>query len=113
MTSDSTDPRAGRDRASEPRDDIQEGRALASSAARSRSGAIWVAVVSALILLLLLIVFFIQNEAPVLVAFFGFEGSIALGLALLIAAVGGGIVVALVGAIRIIKLRASNRRSHK
>jgi uncharacterized integral membrane protein len=67
--------------------------------------------VCALILLVLLIVFFLQNETPVLVTFFGLEGSIALGLALLIAAVGGGLVVALVGAVRIIKLRAAARRS--
>lgn len=113
MTSDSTDHRARQDRTSERRDDVREERAHPSSTARSRSGAVWVAIVSALILLVLLIVFFLQNDAPVLVTFFGFQGSIALGLALLIAAVGGGIVVALVGAIRIIKLRAANRRSRK
>lgn len=81
------------------------------AAARSRSGAVWTAVVCALVLLVLLIVFFLQNEAPVLVTFFGLEGSIALGLALLIAAVGGGLVVALVGAVRIIRLRATARRA--
>ncbi len=112
MTSDSTDP-AGRDRPSESRGDVREGRTQSSSTSHSRSGAVWVAVISALILLVLLIVFFLQNDVPVLVTFFGFEGSIALGLALLIAAVGGGIVVALVGAIRIIKLRAATRKSRK
>jgi uncharacterized integral membrane protein len=79
----------------------------------TRAGAIWTAVVAALVLLVLLIVFFLQNDTPTLVTFFGFEGSIALGLALFIAAVGGGAIVALVGAVRIIQLRSATRRSRR
>ena len=79
----------------------------------TRAGAIWTAVIAALVLLVLLIVFFLQNDAPVLVTFFSLEGSIALGLALLIAAVGGGAVVALIGAVRIIQLRAAARRNRR
>ncbi|BBE21780.1 hypothetical protein MN0502_06630 [Arthrobacter sp. MN05-02] len=97
--------------ADEPQGRIPSG--AAKGERHTRAGAIWTAVIAAIVLLVLLIVFFLQNDTPVLVTFFGLEGSIALGLALLIAAVGGGAVVALVGAIRIIQLRAVARRNRR
>jgi uncharacterized integral membrane protein len=71
----------------------------------------WVAVVAALIVFVLLVVFFIQNQDLVLGSFLGFEGPVPLGLALFIAAVGGGALVAVVGGVRIIQLRAVARRA--
>jgi uncharacterized integral membrane protein len=44
------------------------------------------------------------------VKFFGLEGVVALGLALFIAAVAGGVLVAMAGAARIIQLRAADHR---
>lgn len=71
----------------------------------TRAGMVWVAVASALVVLVLLIVFILQNQVYVQVAFFGLQGSVPLGIALFIAAVGGGILVAIAGAARIIQLR--------
>jgi uncharacterized integral membrane protein len=71
---------------------------------------IWAAVASALVVLVLLIVFILQNQELVQVKFFGLQGAVALGIALFIAAVGGGVLVAMAGAARIIQLRAAEHR---
>jgi uncharacterized integral membrane protein len=76
----------------------------------TRAGMIWTAVASALVVLVLLIVFILQNQELVQVKFFGLEGAVALGIALFIAAVGGGVLVAMAGAARIIQLRAADHR---
>lgn len=76
----------------------------------TRAGMIWTSVIAALAVLVLLIVFILQNQDLVLVRFFGFEGVVSLGVALFIAAVGGGVLVAMAGAARIIQLRAAEHR---
>ncbi|MET1065260.1 MAG: lipopolysaccharide assembly protein LapA domain-containing protein [Arthrobacter sp.] len=77
----------------------------------TRAGMVWVTVACALVVLILLIVFILQNQEYVLVKFFGFEGSVPLGIALFIAAVGGGVLVAIAGAARIIQLRVAAHRA--
>lgn len=76
----------------------------------TRSGVVWVAVVVALLLLVLLIIFILQNQEPARVMFLGLEGTLPLGMAMFIASVAGGIVVAVAGAARIIQLRSNARR---
>ncbi|MGO4493409.1 lipopolysaccharide assembly protein LapA domain-containing protein [Arthrobacter sp. 2YAF22_2] len=76
----------------------------------TRAGMVWAAVASALVVLVLLIVFILQNQEYVQVKFFGLEGAVPLGIALFIAAVGGGILVAIAGAARIIQLRLATHR---
>jgi uncharacterized integral membrane protein len=76
----------------------------------TRAGMVWVAVASALVVLILLIAFILQNQDYVQVRFFGLQGSVALGVALFIAAVGGGVLVAIAGAARIIQLRLAAHR---
>jgi uncharacterized integral membrane protein len=76
----------------------------------TRAGMVWVAVASALVVLILLIVFILQNQDYVQVKFFGLQGAVALGIALFIAAVGGGVLVAIAGAARIIQLRLAAHR---
>lgn len=79
----------------------------------TRAGAVWTSVVAGLAVFVLLIVFFIQNQDQVRVRFLGLDGNVPLALALLIAAVGGGIIVALAGGIRILQLRVTARRSRR
>jgi len=76
----------------------------------TRAGMVWAAVATALAVMVLLIVFILQNQDYVKVRFFGLEGDVSLGIALFIAAVGGGILVAVAGAARIIQLRAAAHR---
>jgi uncharacterized integral membrane protein len=76
----------------------------------TRAGMVWAAVASALVVLILLIAFILQNQDSVLVKFFGLQGAVSLGIALFIAAVGGGVLVAIAGAARIIQLRLAAHR---
>jgi uncharacterized integral membrane protein len=79
----------------------------------TRASAVWVAVGAALLLLILLIVFMLQNSKKVEVHFLGADGTIPLGLALLMAAVGGGVVVAVAGIARVSQLRVGVRREKR
>lgn len=76
----------------------------------TRAGMVWAAVACALVVLILLIAFILQNQEYVQVKFFGLQGSVPLGIALFIAAVGGGVLVAIAGAARIIQLRLAAHR---
>jgi uncharacterized integral membrane protein len=67
----------------------------------------------ALVLLILLIVFILQNSSKVEVHFLGLSGTIPLGMALLIASVGGGVVVAIAGVARVTQLRMGAHRSRR
>lgn len=115
-------------RGAAPRPDAESGGAAAQRDARgtaprdeavtrgggvTRAGAAWTAVVAGLVLFILLIVFFIQNQDVVAVHFLGLTGPVPLGVALFIAAVAGGVVVAVTGAVRIIQLRSASRRARR
>lgn len=80
-----------------------------SRPAATRAGMAWAATIASLILLILLITFIIQNQNDMTIVFFGLEGTIASGIALLIAAVGGGVLVAVAGTARILQLRSGTR----
>ena len=79
----------------------------------TRAAMAWVATIVALVLLVLLIIFISQNQGPATVQFLGFQGEIGQGIALLIAAVAGGALVATAAGVRIRQLRARARKAHK
>jgi uncharacterized integral membrane protein len=72
---------------------------------RTRISGIWVAVIVAAIILILLLIFILQNPTEATVYYFGGAGSLPLGVALLLAAVGGALLVGLIGTARILQLR--------
>lgn len=74
---------------------------------------VWAATIIGLLVLALLITFIAQNQDQVTLRYFAYEGQVNLGLALFIAAVGGGLVVAIAGVARVIQLRASARKKRK
>lgn len=76
----------------------------------TRISAFWVALVVSLVVLVLLIVFILENGQDARVSYFGAHADLPLGVALLLGAVIGGLVVALAGAARILQLRARARR---
>jgi|GEM_PF-2481196 len=84
-----------------------------SASTVTRAGTVWVAVVVALILLVLLIIFILTNQVSVNIMFLGLESSLPLGVALLMAAVAGGLLVAAAGVARILQLRLKARRVRK
>ncbi|HEX3906724.1 MAG TPA: lipopolysaccharide assembly protein LapA domain-containing protein [Mycobacteriales bacterium] len=80
---------------------------------RTRASSVWVAVGVAVVFLILLIVFIAQNNRKVSIHFFTLSGRVSEALALLVAAVGGAIVVLLAGAARVIQLRVTTHRHNK
>jgi uncharacterized integral membrane protein len=80
---------------------------------RTRTGGIWVAVGCFAVILLLLLIFILQNNTDVSVSYLGMHGHLPLGVALLLAAVCGVLLVVLAGTARIGQLRATARRHRK
>jgi uncharacterized integral membrane protein len=79
----------------------------------TNAGRMWTAAAIATILLVLLIIFIAENSRRVTISFLGASGHIALGLAMLIAAVAGAAVTLLVGTARIMQLRREVRRHRR
>jgi uncharacterized integral membrane protein len=73
-------------------------------------GNAWVALLVAAFVLLLLLIFILQNSQRADVRFLGAHGHLPMGVALLLAAVFGVLLVALPGTVRIIQLRMLGRR---
>jgi lipopolysaccharide assembly protein A len=80
---------------------------------RTRVGGVWVASALFALVLLLLLIFILQNGAKVDIKFFGANGHLPLGVALLLAAVLGVLLVVLPGSARIIQLRRTARKHRK
>lgn len=72
---------------------------------RGRISAAWVGLIVAALVLVLLIVFIAQNLDRATVHFLGLSGRAPVGLMLLIAVVGGVLLVAIPGTVRILQLR--------
>jgi uncharacterized integral membrane protein len=80
---------------------------------RTRMGGIWIAAVSFAVVLLLLLIFILENGKKVDISYFGAHGHLPLGVALLLAAVLGVLLVVIPGTARIIQLRLVARRHRK
>jgi len=80
---------------------------------RTRTGGIWVAVAFFAVILLLLLIFILQNGQKVDISYLGMHGHLPLGVALLLAAVCGVLLVVLAGTARISQLRATARRHRR
>jgi uncharacterized integral membrane protein len=80
---------------------------------RTRISGLWVAVGFFAVVLLLLLIFILQNGTKVDVSYMGAHGHLPLGVALLLAAVCGVLLVVLAGAARISQLRATARRHRR
>jgi uncharacterized integral membrane protein len=72
---------------------------------------VWSAVVVLVASLVLVIVFILQNLQAVAVSFLVFHGRVPLGVALLVAATLGGLIVVAAGAARVVQLRRARHRT--
>ena len=79
---------------------------------RTRTGGVWVGLALSAIVLLLLLIFILENGRRVDIAYFGAHGHLPLGVALLLAAVAGALLVVIPGTVRIVQLRKTARRHH-
>jgi uncharacterized integral membrane protein len=80
---------------------------------RTRTGGVWVAMGASAVVLLLLLIFILENQRQVNIGFFGAHASLPIGVAMLLAAVGGALVVIIPGTGRIIQLRLTARRHRR
>jgi lipopolysaccharide assembly protein A len=78
--------------------------------ASTRTSGVWVASIAFAVLLLLLLIFILQNNRSVPLRFLGFDGSTPLGVAMLLAAVLGALIVAMAGVARVLQLRRVAKR---
>jgi uncharacterized integral membrane protein len=78
----------------------------------TRAGALWTALIAGFLILILLLIFIAQNTASTPFTFFAWHWSLPLGVAILLAAVGGGLLTVAVGTARIIQLRRVAKKHH-
>lgn len=76
----------------------------------TRTSGAFKALLAGVVVLTLLLVFILENTERVKVNYFGASGHLPLGVAILLAAVAGALLLGLVGAVRILQLRRRVRR---
>lgn len=77
----------------------------------TRAGALWTALAGGFVVLILLLVFVMQNTATTTIHMFGWAWQLPVGVALLLAAIAGGLLMFLVGTVRILQLRRAAKRN--
>ncbi|MFC7401898.1 lipopolysaccharide assembly LapA domain-containing protein [Citricoccus sp. GCM10030269] len=116
-----TDP-VGSPRADSELDTVPEGTtrpkvqmdpSLDQPARRGLSGGTWIALILGAVVLVLLLIFILQNNVEAQFAYFGWNFSLPLGIAMLFAAIAGVLVMGLFGSVRLIKLGHRVRRLEK
>jgi uncharacterized integral membrane protein len=76
----------------------------------TRVSGLWVGLTVSAVVLLFLLIFILQNNVPTPIRFLGAEGTLPVGVALLMAAVLGVLLVAIPGYLRILQLRRAARK---
>ncbi len=77
----------------------------------TRAAALWSAVIAGMLVLIVLLIFIAQNTDSAQFAFLGWHWSLPLGVAILGAAVCGGLLTVLAGTARIYQLRRAAKRN--
>jgi uncharacterized integral membrane protein len=80
---------------------------------RTRIGGVWIAAILFALILLFLLIFILENSHSVSIGYFGAHGHLPLGVALLLAAVLGILLVVVPGTGRIIQLRLTAHRHQR
>ena len=73
--------------------------------AKTRTSRAWFLIVSFILILTLLLIFILQNLGEISLKFFNLQWQIPIGIAMLLALVTGGLLVALFGTARVVQLR--------
>lgn len=79
----------------------------------TRAAAVWTALILGFLILIVLLIFIAQNTVSTAFQFLGWHWSLPLGVAILFAAVAGGLVTVGVGAVRIFQLRRAAKSNLK
>ncbi|HET6625761.1 MAG TPA: lipopolysaccharide assembly protein LapA domain-containing protein, partial [Nocardioidaceae bacterium] len=94
-----------------PNADPPRSATAASPLAHTRASAAWMALIFFAVVLVLLLIFIVQNTATVPINYLGATGHLPISVAMLLSAVGGVLLAASAGTMRIIQLRRRLRRS--
>lgn len=81
-----------------------------SAVAFTRAAALWSSLIVGFLVLIVLLIFIAQNTASADFQFLSFHWTLPLGVAILVAAVAGGLITVLVGTARIYQLRRAAKR---
>lgn len=92
------------------RDDRRPAGKSPDGIAHTRAAATWTGLIVGAIVLVLLLVFILQNLDSVPVNLFVWTFDLPLGVAMLMAAIAGALVMALAGGVRIIQIRRAAKR---
>lgn len=76
-------------------------------------GGTWIALIAGALLLILLLVFILQNQQPAELTLFNWQFTFPTGVGLLLAAIAGALIMALVGGVRMIQLRHQIKKTQK
>ena len=87
--------------------------ALDTPAKRGVSGTVWAALVVGAVVLILLLVFILQNNVNTQFEFLAWTFSLPLGVAMLLSAIAGALIIALVGSVRMFTLGHRLRKLEK
>jgi uncharacterized integral membrane protein len=80
---------------------------------RTRAGGVWVALAVSAVVLILLLIFILENLKRADISLFGAHMSLPIGVALLLAAAAGALIVVIPGTARIVQLRMTARRHRR
>lgn len=80
---------------------------------RTRLSGVWAAIICFVVILILLLIFIAQNSHTVDISYMGAHGHLSLGVAMLISAVCGALLVIFAGTARILELRATARKHRR
>jgi uncharacterized integral membrane protein len=79
----------------------------------TKAAALWSSLIVGFLILIVLLIFIAQNTESGTFHFLGWSWSLPLGVALLAAAILGGVITFLVGAARIVQLRRAAKKNFK
>ncbi|HEY1842100.1 MAG TPA: lipopolysaccharide assembly protein LapA domain-containing protein [Mycobacterium sp.] len=77
----------------------------------TRTASVWTSLTAGFLILIVLLIFITQNTATAQLAFLHWRWSLPLGVAILLAAVGGGLITVLVGTARMYQLRRAAKKN--
>jgi len=77
----------------------------------TRASALWSSLILGFLILIVLLIFITQNTASTAFTFINWHWNLPLGVAILLAAVAGGLVTALVSAARMFQLRRTAKKN--
>ncbi|MBV8786368.1 MAG: DUF1049 domain-containing protein [Mycobacterium sp.] len=78
----------------------------------TRAGALWSSLIVGFLILIVLLIFITQNTAQAPFQFLVWHWSLPLGVAILLAAVVGGLITVAAGTARIVQLRRAAKKHH-